>query len=122
MGASVDTLPIYENMALISAEMLVAARNGNWDLLTLLESRSAYYLQQLKKNGIDADGGAVETKIDNSNDNLRERKVAIIKKILADDRDIRSLTEPRVTELAQLITNTSNERKLLRAYGVSKEG
>ncbi|HWZ46965.1 MAG TPA: flagellar protein FliT [Herbaspirillum sp.] len=119
MDAPVDTLPIYENMALISAQMLDAARNGNWDLLALLESRSAHYLKQLKQN--DIDGGAVETGIDNSNDNLRERKVAIIKKILADDRDIRSLTEPRVTELAQLISNTSNERKLLRAYGVSKE-
>jgi flagellar protein FliT len=122
MDTTVDTLPIYESMALISAQMLDAARSGNWDLLTLLESRSAYYLQQLKQNDSDVDGGAVETKIDNSNDALRERKVAIIKKILADDRDIRSLTEPRVTELAQLITNTSNERKLLRAYGVSKEG
>ncbi|MDB5989724.1 MAG: flagellar protein FliT [Herbaspirillum sp.] len=122
MDASVDTLPIYENMALISAQMLDAARNGNWDLLTLLESRSAYYLQQLKLNGTDINSGAIETRIDNSNDALRERKVAIIKKILADDRDIRSLTEPRVTELAQLISNTSNERKLLRAYGVSKEG
>jgi flagellar protein FliT len=120
MDATVDTLPIYENMALISAQMLDAARNGNWDLLTLLESRSAYYLKQLKQNDIDG-GSAVETGIDNSNDDLRERKVAIIKKILADDRDIRSLTEPRVTELAQLISNTSNERKLLRAYGVSKE-
>lgn len=121
MDATVDTLPIYENMALISAQMLDAARNGNWDLLSLLESRSAYYLKQLKQNDLDPDGGAVETGIDNSNDDLRERKVAIIKKILADDRDIRSLTEPRVTELAQLISNTSNERKLLRAYGVSKE-
>jgi flagellar protein FliT len=123
MDTSVDTLPIYENMAVISAQMLDAARNGNWELLTLLESRSAQYLKHLKQlQQNDAADGAAETNMDNSNDALRERKVAIIKKILADDRDIRSLTEPRVTELANLINNTSNERKLLRAYGISKEG
>ncbi|HEY4074609.1 MAG TPA: flagellar protein FliT [Herbaspirillum sp.] len=118
MNTPVDTLPIYENMAVISEQMLVAARNANWELLSVLENRSSQYLAQLNQNNVE---GAVETKIDNANDALRERKVAIIKKILADDRDIRNLIEPRLSELSNLIKNTHNERKLVRAYGVSPE-
>jgi flagellar protein FliT len=118
VSTPVDTLPIYENMAVISEQMLVAARNANWELLSVLENRSSQYLAQLNQNGIE---GVVETQNDNTNDALRERKVAIIKKILADDRDIRNLTEPRLTELSDLIKNTRNERKLVRAYGVSPE-
>jgi flagellar protein FliT len=120
MSAPIDTLPIYEKMALLSAQMLAAAQNANWDLLNLLETRSAAYLEQLQQSS--GESGAAETEIDNSNAALRERKVAMIKKILADDRDIRTLTEPRLTELTKLIGNKSNERKILRAYGVSKEG
>jgi flagellar protein FliT len=118
MSTPVDTLPIYENMAVISEQMLVAARNANWELLSVLENRSSQYLAQLNQHGVE---GVVEAQIDNTNDALRERKVAIIKKILADDRDIRNLTEPRLTELSDLIKNTRNERKLVRAYGVSPE-
>jgi flagellar protein FliT len=118
MNTPVDTLPIYENMAVISEQMLVAARNANWELLSVLENRSSQYLAQLNQSSVE---GAIEAQIDNTNDALRERKVAIIKKILADDRDIRNLTEPRLTELSDLIKNTHNERKLVRAYGVSPE-
>lgn len=118
MSSHVDTLSIYENMAVISEQMLTAARDCNWELLSVLEKRSSEYLAQLNQNGPD---GAFETPVDNTNDVLRERKVAIIKKILAADRDIRSLTEPRMTELSDLIKNTSNERKLSRAYGASRE-
>jgi flagellar protein FliT len=120
MADSFNTLPIYENMALLSAQMLAAAQNANWDLLNLLESLSEKYLAELKENT--GASGSAETEIDNSNATLRERKVAIINKILADDRDIRTLTEPRLTELTKLIGNKRNERKILRAYGVSKEG
>lgn len=119
MNNPIDTLPIYESMALISEQMLSAARDANWDLLSTLENRSSEYLAQLNQQ---AAGGNIETSIDNSDDALRARKVAIIKKILADDRDIRNLTEPRLTELSNLIKNTKNERKLVRAYGANQEG
>lgn len=115
MDANADTLPIYENMAVISNQMLDAARNANWELLSALELRSSTYLEALKKNG------ASEDQIDNSDDALRERKVALIKKILADDRDIRNLTEPWMKQLSNLIKNTGNERKLAQAYGVSQD-
>ena len=119
MNNPVDTLPIYENMAVISEQMLTAARDANWELLSALESQSSEFLAQLNQQTTD---GNIEAQIDNTNDLLRARKVAIIKKILADDRDIRNLTEPRLTELSDLIQNTKNERKLVRAYGTNQEG
>ncbi len=115
MDTNADTLPIYENMAVISNQMLDAARNANWELLSALELRSSAYIETLKKNG------ASEDQIDNSDNALRERKVALIKKILADDRDIRNLTEPWMKQLSSLIKNTGNERKLAQAYGVSQD-
>jgi flagellar protein FliT len=115
MAANVDTLPIYESMAVISKQMLDAARNANWELLSALELRSSEYTEVLKNSN------ASEDRIDNNDRELRERKVALIKKILADDRDIRNLTEPWMQELSSLIKNTSNERKLAQAYGVNQD-
>lgn len=114
MGTSLDTLPIYENMAIISEQMLDAARQADWDLLSALELRSSEYVELLKQKG------GSEDQIDNSDNALRERKVALIKKILTDDRDIRNLTEPWMKQLSELIKNTSNERKLVQAYGLSQ--
>ncbi len=50
----------------------------------------------------------------------RVRKVQIIKKILADDREIRNLTEPWMAQLSRLINSTGTERKLSQAYGASQ--
>lgn len=50
----------------------------------------------------------------------RERKVEIIKKILADDREIRNITEPWMNKLSMLINSTGTERKLNQAYGVNR--
>ncbi|MDB5777128.1 MAG: flagellar synthesis protein [Herbaspirillum sp.] len=118
MGTSLDTLSIYESMANLSEQMLDAARNADWGLLSALELRSANFVKLLKQNGADTAPGDDAGDDDNA---LRERKIALIKKILADDRDIRDLTEPWVKHLSDLIQNTSNERKLVRAYGVNQE-
>ncbi len=52
----------------------------------------------------------------------RARKVAIIKKILADDKEIRNITEPWMNKLSMLINSTGTERKLNRAYGAHQSG
>jgi len=51
---------------------------------------------------------------------LREQKVRMIKKILADDKEIRDITEPWMAELAELIKSNSTSRKLNQTYGASK--
>lgn len=116
MTTGLDTLSIYEEMAQVSAEMLVAARDANWDLLSALETRNSQLVGRLQH------GHGGEATLDNQDDALRARKVAMIKTILAHDRDIRELTEPWLHTLSGLIKNTSNERKLAQAYGAGMGG
>lgn len=47
----------------------------------------------------------------------RQRKVALIKQILEDDRKIRDLTMPWMAQLSKLINSTGTERRLANAYG-----
>jgi flagellar protein FliT len=103
-------LSLYETVADITGQMLAAARNGDWERLAALESNCASHVQALK-NGEPREPltGAV-----------REQKVRIIKKILADDREIRNITQPWMTQLSALLNSTGMERKLSKAYGTGQ--
>lgn len=107
---SQEVISLYETVANISAQMLAAARNGDWDQLVALESRCSDHVRRLK-NGEPPEPltGAV-----------RQRKVEIIRKILADDREIRDITEPWMRQLSALMKNAGTERKLSQAYGAQQ--
>jgi len=104
---SQEVISLYETVAGITTQMLDAARNGDWDRLVVLETRCSSHVQQLR-NGEPPEplSGMV-----------RQRKVEIIKKILADDREIRNLTEPWMAHLSMLMQSTGVERKLSQVYG-----
>lgn len=104
---SEEILALYEAVSGITDQMLVAARQGDWDLLIALEEHCARHVQTLKDGEppIPLTGAS------------RDRKVQIIHKILADDRKIRDLAEPWMAQLAQMINSTRAERKLSSAYG-----
>ncbi|HCY64608.1 MAG TPA: flagellar protein FliT [Oxalobacteraceae bacterium] len=107
---SQEVISLYETVATITGQMLIAARNGDWDELAALESRCASHVETLRSG---------EPPIALIGE-VRERKVKIIKKILADDREIRNLTEPWMGQLSRLINSTGTERKLSQAYGASQ--
>jgi flagellar protein FliT len=104
-----EMIGLYENMATITDQMLAAARIGDWDRLVTLETRCADQIKILKTGESPAP----------LTGKLRERKVQIIQKILSDDREIRTITEPWMAHLSQLINSTGTERKLNNAYGTS---
>lgn len=104
---SEEVLSLYETVAGITEQMLVAARDGNWEQLAALESLCASHVATLKHEETPAPLPS----------GVREQKVRIIQKILADDREIRSITEPWMEHLAALINSASTERKLSQAYG-----
>jgi flagellar protein FliT len=112
MMNSQELISIYENVALITDQMLAAARTGNWDHLVELESRCASQVEILRAEEPHAALPGV----------VRDRKVKIIKKILEDDRQIRSITEPWMEQLATLIKSTGTERKLSQTYGANRSG
>jgi flagellar protein FliT len=112
MMNSEEILSLYETVAGISDQMLAAARARDWEQLVALESRCAGHVRVLKS-------GEPPMPLTGA---VRERKVRIIKKILADDREIRAITEPWMGELSMLINSAGTERKLSKAYGTTHSG
>jgi flagellar protein FliT len=107
-----EVIFLYEAVATITDQMLTAARSGDWDKLTALQARCVSQVDALKTDEAPVPLTGV----------VRERKVAIIQKILADDREIRNLVEPWMTELSMLINSTGIQRKLHNAYGARHSG
>ena len=112
MMNSQEIIILYETVATITDQMLAAARAGDWEQLAALELRCADQVKILKT-------GEPPVLLTGTS---RERKVQIIKKILADDKEIRNITEPWMNKLSMMINSTGAERKLNRAYGANQSG
>ncbi len=106
MMTSHEVLRVYEDMVGLTDQMLAAARDGDWDRLVLLEQRCAAHVQTLKH-------GEPPQALQGES---RQKKVALIRKMLDDDRQIRDLTTPWMAQLAALINHTGAERRLSTAY------
>lgn len=102
-----DMIAIYENVAGISSQMLAAARNNDWDKLALLELACTEQITILKRQNQQTPLTVEQ----------RGRKVRIIQTILENDRLIRDITDPWMSQLSTLMHSASAERKLNRAYG-----
>ncbi len=107
MMNSEEIISVYESVANITEQMLSAARSSDWERLAALESNCASHVRTLEKS---------EPRSALTGE-MRERKFNIIQKILADDREIRNITEPWMARLSSLMNNTSTERKLSMTYG-----
>ncbi len=102
-------ISLYATVAAITDQMLAAARNGDWEQFVALESRCASHVETLKAGepSIPLTGAA------------RESKRKLIRKILAEDRKIRAITEPWMANLSRLINAAGTERKLTQAYAAA---
>ena len=109
---SLELISLYENVATITTNMLDAARTNDWDLLAQLESDCASRVQLLRDHEL-----PVDLPMD-----LRDKKIRIIKKILADDKEIREITEPWMAQLASLMKSSSANLKLSQTYGANYAG
>lgn len=92
-----DVISLYENLSLLTRQMLEAARGQNWDRLRELEEACAAEIGRLHD---DAPLPALSGE-------LRARKVRILQRILADDREIRIITEPSMEKLSLLLNSGS---------------
>ena len=108
MMTNQQVLATYETMRALTARMLVAASNAEWDELEILERQISDHAQRLKNN---EDQVVLESA-------GRLRKVVLIKQMLEDDRKIRDLTMPWMAQLSRLINSTTTERRLANAYSV----
>lgn len=104
---NLQILALYEDVAQITSRMLTAARTGDWEKLSELEKHCSEKVSVLRGNEAPTPLPAEQ----------RERKVAVIRKILADDKAIRDITEPWMKQLSSRILSVSTERKLNAVYG-----
>ncbi|WP_289888494.1 flagellar protein FliT [Janthinobacterium sp. SUN118] len=87
-----DVLSMYENIAGLTNQMVVAARSSDWDGLNTLENQCASAASTAMTGGVPALAGT-----------SRMRKIDLLKQILANDREIRTITEPWMTQLASVM-------------------
>lgn len=104
-------LGTYDCLAHTTARMLCAAQTRDWDKLVDLEKHCAELIARMS---------ALETD-DPLPADVRGRKVAMIRKVLADDAAIRNITEPWLQELGAMLSANGRTQQLLRTYGPSPE-
>ena len=88
-----NLLSFYEAIEQASADMLIAARDGNWDEVVKLEGACVLLISQLK-------AAARETPL---TDDAAKAKSRIMQRILVNDAEIRQLAEPWLADLEQTL-------------------
>jgi flagellar protein FliT len=86
-------LKYYEAIEQASEQMLDAARGGNWDQVVKLEGACAVLISRLKHAAASHELGHDE----------RQLKGRIMKRILVNDAEIRTLAEPWLEDLGRLM-------------------
>jgi len=88
-----DILSAYENLAGLTGQMALAARDNDLDSFCSLENQCAHQVSSLKSEATPALSGSA-----------RLRKIDLLKAILANDREIRAITDPWQTQLSSIMT------------------
>jgi flagellar protein FliT len=92
-----NILTLYEAMSEISTRMVMAARASDWTGLVALERDVAGLREKL-------DNGAFRPALSAED---RARKLALIRRILADDAEVRRHTEPWMESVRRFLGNTA---------------
>jgi flagellar protein FliT len=111
----VSALALYESMSELSSEMVNAAQANDWDRLTQLESQVTHLRQTLER------AEPVSQPLTVIAGDERKRRASLIKKILADDREVRRHTEPWMESVRELLGGQVRGRAMRSAYGAIQE-
>lgn len=105
--SSCQVITHYESLSALTAQMREAAVQGEWDKLVSIEQQCSQQVAAMKP----ADTTAT---LDES---ARQHKIHLIKKILADDAEIRNRTEKWMGQLQRIMQSNHQEQRLQQAYG-----
>lgn len=103
-----SSINIYENILNTTNKMLVAAKDNEWDQLVELERECRKLTDTLIANNTEHEL--------NLSEELQQQKVEIIHQVLANDAQIRTITEPWMAQLQDILNTTKCERNLQQAY------
>ncbi len=92
-----SVLGYYEAIEQASADMLNAARAGDWDQVVKLEGACVLLISQLKQAAREAPLGQEEARV----------KSRIMQRILVNDAEVRHLAEPWLPDLHRLLHGKS---------------
>jgi len=95
----------YQSLSTITGQMRDAAAVGEWDRLIALELECRQKVEALKPRDIIP-----------SNPDERAQKLVLLKKILADDADIRNRTVTWMEQLQRIMQSARSEQRLQQAY------
>lgn len=95
----------YQHLSTITEQMRAAAVLGEWDHLVELEQQCSRHVESMKQLDLEP--------LDES---VRLQKVALIRKILADDAAIRDQTLPWMAQLQRNIQSSRSEQRVKQAY------
>jgi flagellar protein FliT len=95
----------YQRLSGITGQMREAATGGEWDRLVSLEQECARKVEEIKPRDVVP-----------SNPEERAQKLALLKKILADDADIRNRTEGWMEQLQCIMQSPVSEQRLKQTY------
>jgi flagellar protein FliT len=109
-----SSLALLEEMSTYSTEMVDAARANDWDRLTHLEKKVASLRDRM---GMEEALGFQGRGTRRMSEEERLKKVALIRRILDDDKEVRVHTEPWMDSVRQLLSGGTRQRKLRDTYG-----
>jgi flagellar protein FliT len=101
-----EVLACYESIAAKSGVMLEAARSSDWDGLVAAERECAALVARLRAIGPPPELSAGE----------RARQRALVHAVLANDAEIRRLTQPWVEQVERLLAGTAMLRRAQQSY------
>lgn len=105
-GDATQMINAYTAILAITDQMLQAAKNNNWDELITLEHNCKRLASQLMEQPVRKVLSEVQQK----------KKIDLIQQILARDAEIRTITEPKMTHLQNILTSCDHKRKLKQTY------
>jgi flagellar protein FliT len=105
-------LTYYEAIESASADMLAAARAGNWDEVVKLEGACVLLISRLKQAALEPteEQAAAAARADLQLVDAARAKSRIMQRILVNDAEIRQLAEPWLLDLDETL---SGRRKTL---------
>jgi len=107
MSMETSILSCYESLALASARLLQGARERDADAMERAQAECGALIGMLRELG---DGHALSPGAD-------QRKMQVLRRLLADDAEIRDLTQPWLKTLESMLGGSTARRRLDSAYG-----
>jgi flagellar protein FliT len=116
MTMSHPSLKLYERMSQLSHEMALAAQANEWERLSELEREVSGLREMLRSQ--DRNDSQFAARVAEED---RRRKIDLIKKILADDREVRRHTEPWMDSVRAMLGGQVRSRAVRNAYNAVAE-